>query len=107
MQNKIKLVFIIEIIIYIGLLFGLPYVSVYITYVSIPIIVFTGILGFINFKQSPHNIAKFTFFGTLVLWSITIATVTYVGVYLSWVVVPILAVSGITYLLSKPKELKI
>lgn len=107
MQEKIKAMFIMLIIVYIGLLFGLPYVSVYITYVAIPMIVFTGILGFINFNMPIHNIAKFTFLGTLVLWGITIATVTYIGVYLSWIVVPILLVSGIMYLLTKPKELEI
>ena len=107
MQDKIKLIFLIELIIFIALLFGLPYVSVYITYVGIPTIVFTGILAFANFKQPIYNIAKFTFLGTLVLWGITIATVTYIGVYLVWIVVPILLVSGIVYLLARPKELEI
>lgn len=106
MQDKIKIIFFIEVVIFMGLLFGLPYVSVYITY-TIPVIVFTGILGFINFNQSLHNIAKYTFLGTLVLWGITVATVTYVGVYLSWIVVPILLISGIIYLITKPRELNI
>jgi len=107
MQEKIKLVFFIEIFIYIALLIGLPYVSVYITYFAIPIIIITGVLGFVNFNSSLNNIAKLIFIGTLILWIITLATVSYVGVYLIWIVAPVLAISGAMWFFTKTKKLDI
>ena len=100
MQTKIKMLFFITLILYLVLLFALPYVGVQITYVGLPIIVLFGILGFVKFDYPLKNIAASIFLGTLILWIITISTVSYVGVKLIVIVLPILIISGVVWYFS-------
>ena len=104
MQVKIKFLFFIAISLYLVLIFSLPYVSVYITYIGLPIIILLGILGFVKFSYSIKNIALTIFLGTLILWVITLGTITYVGVYLIWGVVPVLIISGLIWYFSPSKN---
>lgn len=45
----------------------------------------------------------FVFWVTLILYLITLGTVTYVGVYLTYIAIPMIVISGLVMLLSKPK----
>lgn len=100
MQTKIKVLFFIALILYLVLLFALPYVGVQITYVGLPAIILLGILGFVKFDYPLKNIAASIFLGTLILWIVTISTVSYVGVQLIVIVLPILIISGIVWYFS-------
>lgn len=50
-----------------------------------------------------HAKASFVFWITLVLYLVTLFTVSYVGVYLTYIVIPILVVSGLVMKCSTPK----
>ncbi len=50
-----------------------------------------------------HATATFIFWLTLILYLVTVFSVTYVGVYLTYGVIPILIVSGLVMRFSKPK----
>jgi hypothetical protein len=50
-----------------------------------------------------HAYASFVFWITLFLYLITLFTVSYVGVYLTYIVIPILIISGIIMKFSTPK----
>lgn len=49
-----------------------------------------------------HAIASFVFWASLALYGITLATVSYVGVYLTYIAIPIILLSGVLALLTKP-----
>lgn len=51
-----------------------------------------------------HNISIFVFWITIILYGATLATASYVGVYLTYVAIPLIVVSGIIAILSKPKN---
>jgi len=50
-----------------------------------------------------HAKASFVFWITLILYLVTLFTVSYVGVYLTYIVIPILVVSGLVMKCSTPK----
>ena len=50
-----------------------------------------------------HAVASFVFWLTLILYLITLFTVTYVGVYLTYVAIPTLIISGLIMRFSNPK----
>lgn len=47
--------------------------------------------------------AAFVFWLTLALYLITLLTVSYVGVYLTYIAIPLIALSGLIMLIAKPK----
>ena len=49
-----------------------------------------------------HTKASVVFWLTLILYLITIATVSYVGVYLTYIAIPIIVVAGLVMTLTKP-----
>ena len=51
-----------------------------------------------------HHTAEIIFFSTLALYLITLFTVSYVGVYLTYVAVPVIVVSGLIMYWTRPKE---
>jgi hypothetical protein len=51
-----------------------------------------------------HEKAAFVFWTTLGLYILTLFTVSYVGVYLTYVAIPIIVLSGLAMLISKPKK---
>lgn len=53
-----------------------------------------------------HKISNFVFWITLVLYVITLFTVSYVGVYLVYIAIPIIVISGLIMKLTKPKHKK-
>jgi len=100
MKNNLRFAFFTILIVYIIILKSGLYVSVYITYFSIPTLVILGIFAFGNINNI-HKTAKYTFFLGLVLTLITIFSVSYIGVYLVYIVIPILVVSGAIMLFTK------
>ncbi len=50
-----------------------------------------------------HSKASFVFWLTLALYLVTLFTVTYVGVYLTYIALPILVISGLIMKCTKPK----
>ena len=50
-----------------------------------------------------HSKASFVFWLTLALYLITLFTVTYVGVYLTYIALPLLVISGLIMKCTKPK----
>lgn len=51
-----------------------------------------------------HEISKFVFWTSLILYIATLVFVSYVGVYLTYVAIPIIIVSGLIMKLTKPKN---
>ena len=51
-----------------------------------------------------YNKSRFVFWVTLVLYGITLCTVSSTGVYLTYVAIPIIAISGLIIIITKPKE---
>lgn len=51
-----------------------------------------------------HAFSKYVFYSTLTLYVLTLLTVTYVGVYLTYVAVPVIIVSGLLMKLSAKKN---
>ena len=51
-----------------------------------------------------YDKSSYIFFLTLIIYIITLCTVTYVGVYLTYVAVPVIIVSGFIMYCSKPKN---
>lgn len=51
-----------------------------------------------------HDKAEFVFFTTLILYLITLFTVSYVGVYLTYIAIPVIVVSGLIMYWTRPKE---
>ncbi len=94
MKKASQLLFFIVLFSYIGILFSGSYVSVYYTYVAIPLLPTLWVLGFLNLNSIGKGTAMVIFFLTLLLYIITLVTVSYVGVYLSVIAIPILLVSG-------------
>lgn len=54
-----------------------------------------------------YKISSFVFWLTLILYGVTLATVTYVGVYLTYVTIPVIVISGIIMFISHPKDEKV
>ena len=104
MKKKAQFIFIISIALYIIAISTMPYVFVNITYVAFPVITILGFFSFATFDNSLYKKMFWLFWIILSLWIITIVKVTYVGVYLSWIVVPILIVLGVIWYISKPKR---
>ena len=50
------------------------------------------------------RVSSLIFWVTLALYVITLLSVSYVGVYLTYVAIPILVISGLLMVLSKPKD---
>ena len=50
-----------------------------------------------------HSKASFVFWLTLALYLLTLFTVTYVGVYLTYIALPLLVISGLIMKCTKPK----
>jgi len=96
-KNRLKIVFFAVLIGYGIILFTLPYVSVYYTYFAIPTLAITALFGFGREKNIKLT-AAFVFLITAIAWVVTLLTVSYVGVYLSGIVVPILLLSGVVFL---------
>ena len=53
-----------------------------------------------------HKASKFVFWITLILYVSTLLTVSYVGVYLTYIAIPTITVSGLIMKLTKPKHKK-
>jgi c-di-AMP phosphodiesterase-like protein len=51
-----------------------------------------------------HEKAKFVFTLTLVLYLITLFTVSYVGVYLTYIALPVIVISGLIMYITEPKN---
>lgn len=51
-----------------------------------------------------HSKSKFVFWMTLILYIITLCTVSYVGVYLTYIAIPLIVISGLIMRVTKPKE---
>lgn len=94
MKKASQLLFFIVLFSYIGILFSGSYVSVYYTYVAITLLPALWIFGFVNLNSIGKGTAMVIFFLTLLLYIITLVTVSYVGVYLSVIAIPILLISG-------------
>lgn len=47
--------------------------------------------------------SAFVFWTTLILYLITLSTVSYVGVYLTYIAIPMIVISGLVMKFSKPK----
>lgn len=100
MKYKIQVTFFVVLTTYILILATGGYVSVYITYFFLPTLAILGVFAFGNFS-SIHNKAKIVFLLTLILTIVTAVSVQYVGVYLIFIVAPILLISGIITLITK------
>nr|WP_176705041.1 hypothetical protein [Pseudomonas sp.]QDK64812.1 hypothetical protein pA6H2_p05 [Pseudomonas sp.] len=50
-----------------------------------------------------HRISSFVFWGTLLLFSAVLIFASYVGVYLQYVAIPVIIVSGVVMRLTRPK----
>ena len=50
-----------------------------------------------------YKISRFIFWSTLILYIITLCTVSYVGVYLTYIAIPIIIISGLIMKMTKPK----
>jgi len=103
MRRKIQITFFIVLVLYIGMLSSGFYVSVYVTYTAIPTLAILGLLGFGSF-QSIHKTASIVFWLSLILTIATVFTVSYVGAYLVYIVVPILLISGLIMMVTKSKN---
>ena len=64
-----------------------------------------GLFGFGSFK-SLKTTAQMIFWFTLIIWIVTLFFVSYTGVYLSYIAVPILLISGLVFLILSNKRLK-
>lgn len=51
-----------------------------------------------------HEIARFTFWTTLILYVATLVLASYVGVYLSYVAIPLIVLSGLIMKITKPRQ---
>ncbi len=51
-----------------------------------------------------HDKAGFVFYTTLVLYLITLYTVSYVGVYLTYVALPVIVISGLIMYWTAPED---
>lgn len=51
-----------------------------------------------------YNTMKIIFWATLALYIFTLLTVSYVGVYLTYIALPVLVISGLLMKLRKPKK---
>lgn len=51
-----------------------------------------------------HDKAEFVFVTTLILYLITLFTVSYVGVYLTYVALPVVGISGLIMYWARPKK---
>lgn len=51
-----------------------------------------------------HEKATYIFWSTLILYIITLMTVSYVGVYLTYIAIPLIIISGLVMKISSPKE---
>lgn len=51
-----------------------------------------------------HEKAKFVFTLTLILYLITLFTVSYVGVYLTYIALPVIVISGLIMYITEPKN---
>lgn len=102
MKNKYKLLFFITLVGYGLVLAVLPYVSVYYTYFAIPILVIFAILGFGRLNNAKF-IAAMVFVFTLMIWVVTLLSVTYVGVYLIYITIPILLISALIFFAGAPE----
>lgn len=52
-----------------------------------------------------HSISTFVFYLTLLLYLITIFTVSYVGVYVTYIALPVIIISGFIAYVTKPKDI--
>jgi hypothetical protein len=53
-----------------------------------------------------HNLFKFVFWVALILYILTLFTVSYVGVYLSYIAIPIIVISGLLMKITTPKQIE-
>ncbi len=51
-----------------------------------------------------HKTAEIVFFLTLILYLITLFTVPYVGVYLTYIALPVIVISGLLMYWTRPKK---
>ena len=108
MRLKFIALFFIILLGYAVVLLALPYVSVYYTCFAIPALAVTGLFGFGSLKN-PKLTAAFIFIITLIAWIATLLTVSYVGLYLSMIALPILGLSALVMFMepiqgNKPKH---
>jgi len=103
MRRKIQIIFFIVLVLYVGVLSSGFYVSVYITYTAIPTLAILGLLGFGSFK-SIHKSVSIVFWLSLILTIATVFTVSYVGAYLVYIVVPIFLTLGLIMIVTKSKN---
>ena len=52
-----------------------------------------------------HAIATYIFWATLILYVLTLVFVSYVGVYLTYVAIPVIVVTGLIMKFTKPKDM--
>lgn len=104
MRLKFQIAFFLILISYLAVLFSGSYVSVYYTYFALPTLPFLGMLAFGNIRRI-HGTAKMIFYFSIVLTVITVATVSYVGVYVPSIVAVVLVLSGGMMLLTKEKKI--
>lgn len=102
MRSKFKLLFFIILAGYGLVLTTLPYVSVYYTYFAIPTLVISAVFGFGSLNNSKFT-AVMVFIFTLIIWIVTLLSVTYIGVYLSYITVPILLLSALVIFVEVPE----
>ncbi len=74
--------------------------KIQVVFFALPTLAFLGLFAFGNIS-SIHKTSSFIFYLSLILTIATIASVSYIGVYLVYVVVPILFVSGFVMFISK------
>lgn len=55
-------------------------------------------------RRKIHETCEMIFFLTLVLYLVTLFTVSYVGVYLTYVAIPVLVISGSVAWISRPND---
>ena len=96
LKTKFKIAFFLGLVLYLYILTNFSYVSVYYTYVALPTLAMLGLFGFGSFK-SLRSTAQMIFWFTLIIWIITLFFVSYIGVYLSYISVPILLISGLVF----------
>lgn len=94
MKKFFILLFFIILVPYLALLFSGKYVSVYITYYTLPTLAIIALFAFIDLKHI-HETSLFIFVGTIILAAITAYNVSYIGVDLLPIVFSILITTGL------------
>ena len=103
MQKIAKQLFFFTLIMYILIFVTLPYVSVYYTYVALPILVFAAFVGFTDSRTVYKCSIQMILF-SFVITIITMLSVSYIGVYLILIECIVVSVLGTVAYVSKTKN---